>query len=102
VDPRAGLDAVAKKDILSPCRGSNPGHPARIQALYRLRYFEPFLATHIHVSMVCMVMLCVAMFQRLGIIGTVLARYFVLHVRVCRVAFRNTVYTVIFFNFVRG
>jgi hypothetical protein len=24
VDPRAGLDAVAKRKILSPCRDSNP------------------------------------------------------------------------------
>jgi hypothetical protein len=27
VDPRAGLDAVAKRKIPSPCRGSNPDRP---------------------------------------------------------------------------
>jgi hypothetical protein len=29
VGPRAGLDAVAKRKILSHCRESNPGRPAR-------------------------------------------------------------------------
>jgi hypothetical protein len=27
--PRAGLDAVVKREIPSPCRDSNPDHPAR-------------------------------------------------------------------------
>jgi len=29
VGPRAGLDAEAKRKILSPCRESNSGRPAR-------------------------------------------------------------------------
>jgi len=28
VGPRAGMEAVAKRKIPSPCRESNPGHPA--------------------------------------------------------------------------
>jgi len=32
---RAGLDTVAKRKILSPCRESNPGHSVPSQALYR-------------------------------------------------------------------
>jgi hypothetical protein len=41
VDPRTGLDAVEKRKILSPCRESHPGRPARSQALYRLNYPGP-------------------------------------------------------------
>jgi hypothetical protein len=29
VGPRAGLDAVAKRKTLYPCRDSNPGRPVR-------------------------------------------------------------------------
>jgi hypothetical protein len=38
VGPRAGLDAGARRKILCPCRGSNPGRPARSQTLYCLSY----------------------------------------------------------------
>jgi hypothetical protein len=38
VDPRAGLDAEARREILCPCRGSNSGRPVRSQSLYRLSY----------------------------------------------------------------
>jgi hypothetical protein len=38
VGPRAGLDARARRKILCPCRGSNPGRPFRSQTLYRLSY----------------------------------------------------------------
>jgi hypothetical protein len=34
VDPRAGLDAGARRTILCLCRGSNPDRPARSQTLY--------------------------------------------------------------------
>jgi len=34
VDSRAGLDAVVKRKIPSPCRDLNPDHPARSPALY--------------------------------------------------------------------
>jgi hypothetical protein len=40
--PIAGLDAVAKRKILSPCRESNTGRPAHRQALYRLSYSGPY------------------------------------------------------------
>jgi hypothetical protein len=38
VGPRAGLDAGARRNILCPCRGLNPDHPARSQTLYLLSY----------------------------------------------------------------
>jgi hypothetical protein len=38
VGPRAGLDAMVKRNIPNPCRDSNPDHPARSQPLYRLSY----------------------------------------------------------------
>jgi hypothetical protein len=38
VGPRAILDAVVKRKILSPRRESNPDRPARSPALYRLNY----------------------------------------------------------------
>jgi hypothetical protein len=42
VGPRAGLDEVVKREILSPCRDSNPYHPARSPALYRLSHPIPY------------------------------------------------------------
>jgi hypothetical protein len=36
--PRAGLDTEDIGKILCPCRGSNPGRPARSQTLYCLSY----------------------------------------------------------------
>jgi hypothetical protein len=33
VGPRAGLDAVVKRKIPSPCQDSNPDHPARSSVL---------------------------------------------------------------------
>jgi hypothetical protein len=38
VDPRAGLDAEAKRKILCLCRGSNPSRPVRSHTLYWLSY----------------------------------------------------------------
>jgi hypothetical protein len=38
VGPRAGLDAVEKRKISCPCRGSNPGSPARSPSTYQARY----------------------------------------------------------------
>jgi hypothetical protein len=38
VGPRAGLDAGDRRKIHCPCRGSNPGRPARGQTLYCLSY----------------------------------------------------------------
>jgi hypothetical protein len=38
VVPRAGLDAGARRKIISPCRGSNPDRPARSQTLCCLSY----------------------------------------------------------------
>jgi hypothetical protein len=38
VGPRAGLDAEAKRKILCPCLGSNPGRPIRSQTQYWLNY----------------------------------------------------------------
>jgi hypothetical protein len=38
VDPKSGLDAGARRKILCPCRGSNPGPLARNQTLYYLSY----------------------------------------------------------------
>jgi hypothetical protein len=38
VSPRAGLDAGARRKILCPCRGSNPGRSVRSQTLYCLSY----------------------------------------------------------------
>jgi hypothetical protein len=35
---RVDLDAEARRKILCPCRGSNPGRPGRSQTLYRLSY----------------------------------------------------------------
>jgi hypothetical protein len=43
VGPRAGLDAGARRKILSPCRGSNPDRPARSQTLYCLSYRSSLL-----------------------------------------------------------
>jgi hypothetical protein len=34
VDPRADLDAEARRKILCPCRGSNPDRPTSSQTLY--------------------------------------------------------------------
>jgi hypothetical protein len=34
VGPRAGLDAVVKRKIPSPCQDSNPNHPAHSSVLY--------------------------------------------------------------------
>jgi hypothetical protein len=42
VGPRAGLDTEATGKILCPCRGSNPGRPARSQT-YCLSYPAPSL-----------------------------------------------------------
>jgi hypothetical protein len=44
VDPRASLEAVAKRKILSHCRESNPGRPARslittLTEMFRLLYY---------------------------------------------------------------
>jgi hypothetical protein len=36
VGPRTGLDAEARRKILCPCRGSNPGRPVRSQTVYWL------------------------------------------------------------------
>jgi hypothetical protein len=36
--PRAGLDTEARGKFICPCRGSNPGRPARSQTLYWLSY----------------------------------------------------------------
>jgi hypothetical protein len=36
VGPRAGLDAWARRKILCPCWGLNPGRPTRSQTLYCL------------------------------------------------------------------
>jgi hypothetical protein len=38
VDPRAGLNAGARRKVLCPCQGSNPDRPARSQTLYCLNY----------------------------------------------------------------
>jgi hypothetical protein len=38
VIPRAGLDAVEKREVSYPCRESNPGRPSHSTSLYRLRY----------------------------------------------------------------
>jgi hypothetical protein len=38
VGPRADLDAEARRNILCPCRGSNPNRPARSKTLYCLSY----------------------------------------------------------------
>jgi hypothetical protein len=36
VGPRADLDAGARRKIVCPCRGSNPGRPARNQTLINI------------------------------------------------------------------
>jgi hypothetical protein len=38
VGPRAGPDAVGRRNIPWQCRESNPGHPARSPSLYQLSY----------------------------------------------------------------
>jgi hypothetical protein len=51
VGPRVGLDAVAKKIILSPCRESNPGRPARSQVAKstEISWFFPKMKTVLYV-----------------------------------------------------
>jgi hypothetical protein len=41
VGPRAGLFAETRRNILCPCRGSNPDRPARSQTLYCLSNLRP-------------------------------------------------------------
>jgi hypothetical protein len=38
LNPRAGLDAEARRKILCLCRGSKPGRPVRNQTLYRIKF----------------------------------------------------------------
>jgi hypothetical protein len=45
VGPRAGLDAEARRKILCPCRGSNPGL-VRSQTLYCLSYRGSYLVKY--------------------------------------------------------
>jgi hypothetical protein len=53
VDPRAGLDAGARRKILCPCRRSNSDRPARSQILYRLSYRGSGLNVPIKITESC-------------------------------------------------
>jgi hypothetical protein len=49
VGPRAGLDTEDRGKVLCPCRGSNPGRPARSQTLYCLSYPAPTTSYYINI-----------------------------------------------------